>query len=128
MISLISLIKHPGGEFFIECMKNRDITTLLNIFHPNPEKALKCLKKYALGRPARPKDMHPKYAAPPFLFRKGFDGWHATPKHNFHQGQLLDRIKSRLNQSQMKAKIAQWILYLTLSVLLYYNLITLFGL
>lgn len=99
--------KHPGGEFFIGRMKNRDITTLVNIFHPNPEKAKKRLKKYALGRPARPEDMHPKYAAPPFLFREGFDGWRDTPKHNFYQGQLLDRIKTRLNQPAMKAKVAQ---------------------
>jgi hypothetical protein len=99
--------QHPGGEFFIGRMKNRDITTLVNIFHPNPEKAKKRLKKYALGRPARPEDMHPKYAAPPFLFREGFDGWRDTPKHDFYQGQLLDRIKSRLNQPAMKAKIAQ---------------------
>ncbi|MBD2776506.1 cytochrome b5-like heme/steroid binding domain-containing protein [Iningainema tapete] len=100
--------QHPGGEFFIGRMKNRDITTLINIFHPNPEKNKKMLKKYALGRRALPEDVHPKYAAPEFLFRKGFDGWKDTPKFNFDsQDQLLNQIKIRLNKPEMKKKIAQ---------------------
>ncbi len=100
--------QHPGGEFFIGRMKNRDITTLINIFHPNPEKNKKILKKYALGRKAIPEDVHPKYAAPEFLFREGFDGWRDTPKFNFdNKEQLLNRIKARLNKPEMKKKIAQ---------------------
>lgn len=100
--------QHPGGEFFIGRMKNRDITTLINIFHPNPEKNKKILKKYALGRKAVPEDVHPKYAAPEFLFREGFDGWKDTPKLNFdNKDQLLERIKMRLNKPEMKKKIAQ---------------------
>jgi hypothetical protein len=98
--------RHPGGEFFIGRMKNRDITTLVNIFHPNPEKSKRVLKKYALGREARPEDVHPKYNAPPFLFREGFDGWRDTPKFNFqNQEQLLNRIKARINEPEMKKKI-----------------------
>lgn len=100
--------QHPGGEFFIGRMKNRDITTLVNIFHPNPEKNKRMLKKYALGRKAVPEDVHPKYAAPEFLFREGFDGWRDTPKFNFgNKEQLLNRIKARLNKPEMKKKIAQ---------------------
>ena len=52
-------------------MKNRDITTLINIFHPNPENNKKILKKYALGQNARPEYFHPTYNATPFLFREG---------------------------------------------------------
>jgi hypothetical protein len=100
--------RHPGGEFFIGRMKNRDITILVNVFHPNPEKAKKVLKKYALGRKAVPEDMHPKYAAPEFLFREGFDAWRDTPKFNFdNKDQLLNQIKARLNKPEMKKKIAQ---------------------
>ncbi|MBD2435588.1 cytochrome b5-like heme/steroid binding domain-containing protein [Nostoc sp. FACHB-110] len=100
--------KHPGGEFFIGRMKNRDITILVNIFHPNPQKVKKILQKYALNRPGVPEDIHPKYAAPEFLFREGFDSWRDTPKFDFEsQGQLLDQIKTRLNKPEMKKKIAQ---------------------
>jgi hypothetical protein len=100
--------KHPGGEFFIGRMKNRDITTLVNIFHPNTQKVKKLLQKYSLGRPATIEDVHPKYNAPPFLFRDGFDGWRDTPKYNFERkDQLLDRIKARLKQPEMKKKVAQ---------------------
>lgn len=99
--------KHPGGAFFIGRMKNRDITTLVNIFHPNSEKVKKRLKKYALGRKATPEDFHPTYNAPPFLFREGFDGWRDTPKFDFGSKQLLPQIKARLNQPDIKAKIAR---------------------
>lgn len=100
--------RHPGGEFFIGRMKNRDITVLVNILHRNPEKAKKMLKKYALGRKATPEDFHPKYNAPPFLFRDGFDGWRDTPKFDFNKkDQLLDRIRERLNEPKIKAKIAR---------------------
>uniref|UniRef100_A0A0C1R6Z8 Membrane protein n=1 Tax=Tolypothrix bouteillei VB521301 TaxID=1479485 RepID=A0A0C1R6Z8_9CYAN len=99
--------RHPGGEFFIGRMKNRDITILVNIFHPNPQKVKKILKKYALNREAVPEDVHPKYAAPEFLFHEGFDGWRDTPKFDFDsQERLLDRIKTRLNTPEMKKKIA----------------------
>lgn len=98
--------KHPGGEFFIGRMKNRDITTLVNIFHRNPKKVKKILQKYALGRKATPDDFHPTYNAPPFLFRDDFDGWRDTPQFNFDQpGQLLTKIRSRLKEPAIKAKI-----------------------
>ncbi|AFZ30815.1 cytochrome b5 [Gloeocapsa sp. PCC 7428] len=100
--------KHPGGEFFIGRMKNRDITALVNIFHPNPEKVKKLLKKYALGRKATREDFHPKYNAPPFLFRDDFDGWRDTPKFDFqNKEQLLNKVKARLNQPEMKKKLAE---------------------
>jgi Cytochrome b5-like Heme/Steroid binding domain len=98
--------KHPGGEFFIGRMKNRDITTLVNIFHRNPQKVKKVLQKYSLGRKATPDDCHPTYNAPPFLFRDGFDGWRDTPKFNFDKpGQLLTKIRSRLKEPAIKAKL-----------------------
>jgi hypothetical protein len=100
--------KHPGGEFFIGRLRNRDITTLVNVLHRNPAKVKKVLKKYALGRKATPDDLHPKYNAPPFLFRDGFDGWRDTPQFDFHkEDQLLNSIRTRLNQPEMKAKIAR---------------------
>lgn len=100
--------KHPGGEFFIGRMKNRDITTLVNIFHRNPQKVKKVLQKYSLGRKATPDDFHPKYNAPPFLFRDGFDGWRDTPQFNFEKpGQLLTKIRSRLREPAIEAKIAR---------------------
>jgi hypothetical protein len=100
--------RHPGGEFFIGRMKNRDITTIVNVFHSNPEKNKKVLKKYALGRKARPEDIHPKYAAPEFLFREGFDGWRDTPKFDFdNKEQLLAKVAAKLDESDMKKKIAR---------------------
>ncbi|HEY9738710.1 MAG TPA: cytochrome b5-like heme/steroid binding domain-containing protein, partial [Trichocoleus sp.] len=98
--------RHPGGEFFIGRTKNRDITALVNVLHRNPAKVKQVLKKYSLGRPATPADMHPKYDAPPFLFKPDFDGWRDTPKFDFApKTQLLDAIRDRLKTPAMKAKI-----------------------
>ena len=102
------IAKHPGGQFFIGRTKNRDITTIVNIFHPNPEKVKKVLQKYSLQRPSCPDDIHPKYNAPPFLFKAHFNGWRDTPRYDFHnQEQLLNKIKTRLNELGLKQKIAQ---------------------
>ena len=102
------IAKHPGGQFFIGRTKNRDITTIVNIFHPNPEKVKKVLQNYSLQRPSRPEDIHPKYNAPPFLFKPHFNGWRDTPKYEFHNPeQLLNKIKTRLNEPIFKTKIAQ---------------------
>jgi hypothetical protein len=98
--------KHPGGEFFIGRMKNRDITTLVNVLHRNPTKVKKRLQKYALGRKATPADLHPKYNAPPFLFAPDFDGREDTPHFNFSKSsQLLDRIRARVEAPDMKATV-----------------------
>ncbi|PSB23175.1 hypothetical protein C7B76_00945 [filamentous cyanobacterium CCP2] len=113
--------KHPGGEFFIGRMKNRDITVLVNVLHRNPEKVKQRLKKYALGRKATPEDLHPKYNAPPFLFKDDFDGRVDTPHFDFEQkDQLLNRIRDRLKVPEMKAKIARmdFLFDLTTAVLL----------
>ncbi|HEY9642172.1 MAG TPA: cytochrome b5 domain-containing protein [Coleofasciculaceae cyanobacterium] len=100
--------KHPGGEFFIGRTKNRDITTIVNIFHRNPERVKKVLKKYSLGRLAKPEDVHPKCNAPAFLFCDGFNSWRDTPKYSFdNKEQLLNQIKSRLETPEMKQKVAQ---------------------
>ncbi|MBD3884717.1 fatty acid desaturase [Phormidium tenue FACHB-886] len=100
--------KHPGGEFFIGRTKNRDITTIVNIFHRNPERVKKVLKKYALGRIAKPEDVHPKCNAPAFLFCDSFNSWRDTPKYSFdNKDQLLNRIRTRLNEPDMRKKVAQ---------------------
>ncbi len=100
--------RHPGGQFFIRRTKNRDITTFVNFFHHNPEKVKKVLEKYSLGRSAKPEDVHPTCWAPEFLFPQGFNSSTDTPKYNFKQeGQLLDRIRARLNKPEMRKKVAQ---------------------
>ncbi|MBD2533236.1 cytochrome b5 domain-containing protein [Nostoc flagelliforme FACHB-838] len=102
------IAKHPGGQFFIRRTKNRDITTFVNFFHSNPEKVRKVLEKYSLGGPATLQDVHPTCWAPKFLFSQDFDSWRDTPKYNFKKDeQLLDRIRARLNKSEMKEKVAQ---------------------
>ena len=102
------IAKHPGGQFFIGRTKNRDITTIVNIFHRNPERVKKVLKKYSLNRPAKPEDVHPKCNAPAFLFDIGFNSWRDTPTYNFKpEGQLLTRIRARLNKPEMRKKVAQ---------------------
>ncbi|MBR8838556.1 MAG: cytochrome b5 domain-containing protein [Stigonema ocellatum SAG 48.90 = DSM 106950] len=102
------IAKHPGGQFFIRRTKNRDITTFVHFFHHNPEKVRKVLAKYSLGRQATREDIHPTCWAPKFLFSQGFDSWRDTPKYNFKQeGQLLNRIRARLNQPEMRKKVAQ---------------------
>lgn len=112
--------KHPGGEFFIGRTKNRDITTIVNIFHRNPERVKKVLKKYSLGRVGKPEDVHPKYNAPAFLFCDDFNGWRDTPKFNFQdKDQLLNRIKARLDAPEIKQKVRQMdFLFNVVSVLL----------
>jgi hypothetical protein len=102
------IMKHPGGEFFIGRTKNRDITTVVNIFHRNPERVKKVLKKYSLERFGKPEDIHPKCNAPAFLFCESFNSWEDTPKYNFETpDQLLNRIRTRLNKGEMVKKIAQ---------------------
>ena len=98
--------KHPGGEFFIGRMKNRDITALVNIMHRNPEVIKKKLKKYALNRKATAENFHKKYNAPPFLFKDDFDGWRDTPKYDFiNKSELLKNIRKRINDSTFQSKI-----------------------
>ena len=102
------IAKHPGGQFFIGRTKNRDITTIVNIFHANPEKVKRIIQQYALDREGRPEDIHPKYNAPPFLFKEDFNGWTDTPKYNFeNKSQLLNKIKARINKSEFKQQIAK---------------------
>jgi Cytochrome b5-like Heme/Steroid binding domain len=98
--------KHPGGEFFIGRMKNRDITTLVNVLHRNPTNVKKRLQKYSLGRKATPEDLHPKYNAPPFLFSPEFDGREDTPHFNFSKSsQLLDRIRARVESPIIRSQV-----------------------
>jgi hypothetical protein len=115
--------KHPGGEFFIGRSKNRDITAIVNVFHRNPERVKKILKKYSLGRIGKPEDVHPKYNAPPFLFTEGFNGWRDTPKYNFYDGQLIEHIRKRLNEPEMKKRVEQmdsWFDWLSILIVFAY--------
>lgn len=73
--------KHPGGAFFIGRTKNRDITSIVGSYHRNPEAIEKILQRYALGRDATPRDIHPKNNAPAFLFKQDFNSWDDTPKY-----------------------------------------------
>ncbi len=100
------IAKHPGGQFFIGRTKNRDITTIVNIFHPNPEKVKKIIEKYSLNKSARPEHIHPKYNAPPFLFKHDFNGWRDTPRYDFREkDQLLFKIKDRVYEKEFKKKV-----------------------
>jgi hypothetical protein len=102
------IAKHPGGQFFIGRTKNRDITTIVNIFHPNPEKVKKIIAKYSLNKSARPEHIHPKYNAPPFLFRQDFNGWRDTPRYDFrNKEQLLFKIKDRVYEKEFQRKVAR---------------------
>jgi Cytochrome b5-like Heme/Steroid binding domain len=102
------IMKHPGGEFFIGRSKNRDITAIVNIFHRNPERVKKVLKKYSLGRLGKPEDIHPKCNAPAFLFNNNFNSWEHTPKYNFDKSDdLITRVRKRLNKPDMSKRVAQ---------------------
>ena len=102
------IAKHPGGQFFIGRTKNRDITTIVNIFHPNPERVKKVLQKYSLGQQGRPEHIHPKYNAPAFLFKEHFNGWRDTPRYDFRNPeQLLNKIKARVYSPEFKQKVAR---------------------
>jgi Cytochrome b5-like Heme/Steroid binding domain len=102
------IMKHPGGEFFIGRSKNRDITTIVNIFHRNPERVKKVLKKYSLGRLGKPEDIHPKCNAPAFLFKNNFNSWEDTPKYKFdNPDHLLNCVRARLKQPDMNQRITQ---------------------
>jgi hypothetical protein len=100
------IAKHPGGQFFIGRTKNRDITTIVNIFHPNPAKVKKIIEKYSMNKSARPEHIHPKYNAPPFLFKEDFNGWRDTPRYDFrNQDQLIFKIKDRVYEKEFKQKV-----------------------
>lgn len=102
------ITKHPGGEFFIGRMKNRDITTVMNTMHANPAVQKRMLQKYALNRKAVPSDVHPSYNAPPFLFKQGFSSFEDTPRYDFEKSDsLLERIKQRLRTPEMGARVAK---------------------
>lgn len=100
--------QHPGGAFFIGRMKNRDMTTLVNIMHPNPAKVKRQLQKYALGRAATADDLQRTYNAPPFLFKADFEAKRDTPHFDFErESQLLSSIQHRLNTPENKRKIVR---------------------
>lgn len=100
------IAKHPGGAFFIGRTKNRDITSIIHAYHKNPEGIERLLERYALDRDARPGDVHPKCNAPEFLFKEDFNSWRDTPRYRFdNKDDLLHRVKARLRQPQLAARI-----------------------
>ncbi len=101
------IAKHPGGAFFIGRTKNRDITAIVASYHRDPAKVERILeRRYGLGRDATPRDIHPKHNAPPFLFKDDFNSWRDTPKYHFdNQNDLMHRVKARLNEPALAARI-----------------------
>ena len=100
------IAKHPGGAFFIGRTRNRDITSIVRTYHPNPEVIEKTLERYSLGRDATPQDIHPKNNAPPFLFKDEFNSWRDTPKFRFDDdNDLLHRVRARLQEPVLAARI-----------------------
>jgi len=98
--------KHPGGAFFIGRTKNRDITSIIQAYHKNPEAIERVLERYALDREARPEDVHPKCNAPEFLFKEDFNSWRDTPRYRFdNKDDLLHRVKARLKDPALAARI-----------------------
>ncbi|BCI89148.1 hypothetical protein NIIDMKKI_43540 [Mycobacterium kansasii] len=99
--------KHPGGAFFIGRTKNRDITAIIASYHRDPAKVERILeRRYALGRDATPRDIHPKHNAPPFLFKEDFNSWRDTPKYRFdNPNDLMHRVKARLAEPVLAARI-----------------------
>lgn len=98
--------KHPGGAFFIGRTRNRDITSIIGSYHRNPEAIERIMQRYALGRDATPRDIHPKNNAPAFLFKEDFNSWDDTPKYRFNdKNDLLHRVKARLREPQLAARI-----------------------
>ncbi|MEU5096168.1 cytochrome b5 domain-containing protein [Streptomyces sp. NPDC020996] len=109
--------KHPGGEFFIGRTKNRDITAIVGSYHKNPEAVARMLERYSLGREALPEDIHPKANAPAFLFSEDFDSWRDTPKYRFdNKDDLLHKVKARLKQREMAARIRRMDRYFNITV------------
>lgn len=101
------IAKHPGGAFFIGRTKNRDITAIIQSYHKDPAKVERILQqRYALGRDATPRDIHPKHNAPPFLFKDGFNSWRDTPQYAFDDdSDLMHRVKARLAEPALAARI-----------------------
>lgn len=99
--------KHPGGAFFIGRTKNRDITAIVKSYHRDPAIVERILqRRYALGRDATPRDIHPKHNAPAFLFKDDFNSWRDTPKYRFDDpNDLLHRVKARLAEPALAARI-----------------------
>ena len=100
------IAKHPGGAFFIGRTKNRDITAVVESYHRDPAVVRRILeRRYALGRDATPRDIHPKHNAPAFLFNEDFNSWRDTPKYRFDDNDLLHRVKARLNDPTLAAHL-----------------------
>jgi Cytochrome b5-like Heme/Steroid binding domain/Fatty acid desaturase len=100
------IAKHPGGAFFIGRTKNRDITAIVNSYHSDTAKVERMLRRYALGREATPRDIHPKHNAPPFLFGDDFNSWRDTPDYDFdNPDDLLHRMKARLREPTLAARL-----------------------
>ncbi|OBA81373.1 hypothetical protein A9W99_13850 [Mycobacterium sp. 1164966.3] len=113
------IAKHPGGAFFIGRTKNRDITAIVAAYHRDPAKVERIMqRRYALGRDATPQDIHPKHNAPAFLFDEEFNSWRDTPKYRFDDDDLLHRVKARLNEPALAARIKRMDTYFNIVAVL----------
>ncbi|MBW0016909.1 MAG: fatty acid desaturase [Mycobacterium sp.] len=114
------IAKHPGGAFFIGRTKNRDITAVVQSYHRDPTRVERILeRRYALGRDARPDDIHPKHNAPDFLFNQDFNSWDDTPKYRFdNNDDLLHRVKARVAEPAMVARLKRMDVYFNIVVVL----------
>ncbi|MDT5348297.1 MAG: hypothetical protein QOH91_1584 [Mycobacterium sp.] len=114
------IAKHPGGAFFIGRTKNRDITAVVASYHRDPDKVERILqRRYALGRDATAQDIHPKHNAPPFLFDDDFNSRRDTPNYRFdNHDDLLHRVKARLNEPALAARIKRMDTYFNIVVVL----------
>ncbi|ORB69034.1 hypothetical protein BST45_11050 [Mycobacterium shinjukuense] len=101
------IAKHPGGAFFIGRTRNRDITAIVASYHRDPAKIERILqRRFALGREATPRDIHPKHNAPPFLFKDDFNSWRDTPNYRFdNRNDLMHRVKARLDEPALAVRI-----------------------
>jgi fatty acid desaturase len=111
--------KHPGGAFFIGRTKNRDITAIVESYHRDPAKVRRILeRRYALGRDATPQDIHPKHNAPPFLFKDDFNSRRDTPKYRFDDDGLVHRVRARLNEPALAARLKRMDTYFNIVAVL----------
>ena len=100
------IMKHPGGALFIGRTRNRDITNIIWSYHRDADRIERMLERYSLGRDATPRDVHPTNNAPAFLFKEGFNSWRDTPRYRFDdKNDLLHRVKARLKEPQLAARI-----------------------
>ena len=101
------IAKHPGGAFFIGRTKNRDITSIVKSYHPNPEAIERILERYCVG-PRRDAGRHPpeeQRTAIPVQRRLQQLAGHPEVSGSTTDNDLLHRVKARLREPALAARI-----------------------